>query len=249
MSKIRSIFVTDVGSKRAKNQDSGLASPERGFCVIADGMGGHKGGETASRIAVEKQSAALLSEPVSPEDVPERMMSGLRNAHESIYQLSQENESLRGMGTTSTLLAVDHPNRPQEVWITHVGDSRCYLIKSGAIWQLTRDHSLVQEKLRAGLITREQLKSDVMRNVITRSVGFELQLEPDLYHFNVERGDIFLLCSDGLTGQVDDHEILDLVEKARPQESWEECARALIALANQRGGDDNISVGILAVRD
>jgi protein phosphatase len=244
MSKIRSIFITDVGSKRAKNQDNGLASPELGFCIIADGMGGHRGGETASRIAVEKQVDALMAASEG-KPLPERMIEGLRTAHESIYRMSQENESLRGMGTTSTVLALDDSEKPTEAWIVHVGDSRCYLLQPGAIWQLTRDHSMVQEKLRAGLITREQLKSDVMRNVITRSVGFDLQLDPDLYHVNVSSDDVFLLCSDGLTGQMEDYEILKIVDDCRESRDWTECARRLIALANERGGDDNISVGIL----
>jgi serine/threonine protein phosphatase PrpC len=248
MTKVRSIFITDVGSKRAKNQDNGLASPEYGFCVIADGMGGHRGGETASRIAVEKQSESLIR-PSQGKPLPDRMIEGLRQAHDSIYQMSQENESLRGMGTTSTFLALDDSKNPSEAWITHVGDSRCYLVKPGAIWQLTRDHSMVQEKLRAGLITREQLKTDVMRNVITRSVGFELQLDPDLYHLEVSSNDLFLLCSDGLTGQLEDLEILAVVDECRPSRDWEECARRLIALANERGGDDNISVGILDIGD
>jgi len=241
--------VTDVGSKRAKNQDNGMSSGERGFCIIADGMGGHRGGETASKLAVEKQSEALLDQSKSSIEIADRMLEGLKLAHQSIYTLSQENEALRGMGTTSTVLAIDSPQEPREGWIAHVGDSRCYLIKKGALWQLTRDHSLVQEKLRAGLITREQLKSDVMRNVITRSVGFELQLEADLYHVMIEPDDVFLLCSDGLTGQVEDHEILEIVDRARPSQKWDECARNLIALANERGGDDNISVGILHIRD
>jgi protein phosphatase len=244
MSKIRSIFITDVGSKRAKNQDNGLASPELGFCIIADGMGGHRGGETASRLAVEKQVDALMAAS-NGKPLPERLIDGLRTAHDSIYQMSQENELLRGMGTTSTLLAFDNPKNPTEAWIAHVGDSRCYLLKPGAIWQLTRDHSIVQEKLRAGLITRDQLKSDVMKNVITRSVGFEMQLDPDLYHVNVARDDVFLLCSDGLTGHIEDSEILKIVDDCRGSRDWTESARRLIALANERGGDDNISVGIL----
>lgn len=246
MAMVRTIFVTDVGSKRAKNQDNGLASAEYGFCIIADGMGGHRGGETASKIAVEKQSEAL-ARASNGRPIPDRMLEGLKHAHDSIYQLSQENESLRGMGTTSTLLALDDPKKPSEAWIVHVGDSRCYLLQPGAIWQVTRDHSIVQEKLRAGLITREQLKSDVMRNVITRSVGFELQIDPDLYHLEVSREDIFLLCSDGLTGQMEDSEILAIVDEHRRSKDWAECARRLIALANERGGDDNISVGILEV--
>ena len=248
MAKVRSIFVTDIGSKRAKNQDSGLASAERGFCMIADGMGGHRGGETASRLAVERQSA-VLSESVDPGQVPELLLEGVRQAHDSIYRLSQEDESLRGMGTTSTVLMLDSPKKPQEAWIAHVGDSRCYLLKPGAIWQLTRDHSLVQEKLRAGLITREQVRTEAMKNVITRSMGFEMQLDADVYHLDVEKDDVFLLCSDGLTGLVEDPEILASVEKFRSSRDWEACARSLIALANERGGDDNISVGILHVGD
>jgi protein phosphatase len=247
MLAIRAVFLTDIGSKRSKNQDNGFASAERGFCMIADGMGGHRGGETASRLAVEKQSENLAQE--SKDSMADRLIHGLNLAHQAIYQLSQENESLRGMGTTSTLLSVDSPTNPRQAWIIHVGDSRCYLIKRGGLWQLTRDHSLVQEKLRAGLITREQLKTDAMKNVITRSLGFEAQVQADLYHLSVERDDVFMLCSDGLTGQVDDAEILATIEQFRESRDWKACGERLIALANERGGDDNISVGLLEIGD
>lgn len=247
MAKIQTTFVTDIGCKRAMNQDSGAASSELGFCIIADGMGGHRGGETASRLAVEKQ-VSFLENPADPQKkFSDRLIDGLREAHSTIFKLSQTEESLRGMGTTSTLLALEKPQSPAEAWIIHVGDSRCYLLRPGAIWQLTRDHSIVQEKLRAGLITRDQVKSDHMKNVITRSVGFENQLQPDVYQLKVNAGDVFLLCSDGLTGQVEDDVILEVVDDARNQNDWENCARRLIQLANENGGDDNISVAILHI--
>lgn len=249
MPKIHTTFVTDVGSKRSNNQDNGFASSEFGFCIIADGMGGHRGGETASLIAVEKQRQSLERPRGSEVKLIDQLIDGLREAHTVIYRQSQKEESLRGMGTTSTLFAVDDPTTPQEGWIVHVGDSRCYLLKPGAIWQLTRDHSLVQEKLRAGLITREQVKSDSMKNVITRSVGFELQLQPDIYHLKLSPGDVFLLCSDGLTGQVEDLDILHKVDQARANHNWKDCAQDLVRLANENGGDDNITVAILCVEE
>jgi len=248
MAMIDAVFATDIGSKRQKNQDSGAASAALGVCLIADGMGGHRGGETASRIAVEKQLQALQNRNRSEKPLHEQILQGLKNAHETIYRMSQDNEALRGMGTTSTLLAIDDPSHPSEAWIAHVGDSRCYLLQPGAIWQLTRDHSMVQEKLRAGLITREELKSDVMRNVITRSVGFEPRLEPDFYRVPVHADDLFLLCSDGLTGQLEDSEILAAIDQTRASGDWLTCAQRLIALANHHGGDDNISVGILHIK-
>ena len=148
------------------------------------------------------------------------------------------------MGTTTTALLFKHG----KVTIGHVGDSRAYFFKPGAVWQLTRDHSLVQEKLRAGLITREQAKNDQMRNVITRSVGFGHETVVELYELEYEPGDIFLLCSDGLSGQVEDHEILEVVQKRMIETTDTKGAVSdLITWANARGGHDNTTVIIVQI--
>lgn len=253
MIKVRSVFVSDVGRRRSNNQDNGVALPELGLCLVADGMGGHKGGETASKMVVD--TFKELYEKAQGTTL-ERLENVLHEAHRRIFELSQKQESLQGMGTTTTCLAIDLTQSPQQAFVIHVGDSRCYFLQPGAIWQVTRDHSLVQEKVRAGLIKRDQVKQDMMRNVITRSVGFEAQIQMDAYSMDIRPGDWFLLCSDGLTGQIEDDEILQIADSYRFEsggdphantENLEACARKLIALANENGGDDNISVGILEV--
>jgi serine/threonine protein phosphatase PrpC len=241
---IRSVFLSDVGRKRQRNQDNGLALPEHGLCLVADGMGGHKGGETASRMVADTFAKSF---PASSGGLLERLQSVLLVAHTRIFELSQQDEGLQGMGTTTTCIAVNSTDWPTEAAVVHVGDSRCYLIQKDAIWQVTRDHSLVQEKVRAGLIRRDQVKQDLMRNVITRSVGFEAQVQMDSYVLPIAPGDWLLLCSDGLTGQIEDLKILEVTTRYRGHADLEACARELIGLANASGGDDNISVGILSV--
>jgi protein phosphatase len=204
---------SDVGRKRENNQDSFTCAPDIHLYLVADGMGGHQGGETASQIATESVVKTLRddfkkrlplqagsTEGISAE-LEIRISSALREAismaNREIHQFAAKNPALQGMGTTTTALLL-YANR---AWIGHVGDSRCYFARphENAIWQLTRDHSWVQEKIRAGLITRAQAKTDRMRNVITRSVGFEPNVEVDIYTAEVQPGDTFLLCSDGLT--------------------------------------------------
>jgi serine/threonine protein phosphatase PrpC len=252
MENAEAAFLTDIGRRRAQNQDSGGSFPEIGLFIVADGMGGHRGGEVASKIAVEtihEIAAAALKEGKSSADA---LTEGAKHANLRIMDRSRKEPDLEGMGTTTTSLRFDEG----KVYIGHVGDSRCYLIKPEGIWQLTRDHSLVQEKLRAGMITREQLKTDRMKNVITRSVGFDLHFGIDVYEYAPVPGDLFLLCSDGLTGPLDDDEIHAITKKmyfdAIANEEFRDrahgfepllrnLAESLIAAANENGGDDNIT--------
>jgi serine/threonine protein phosphatase PrpC len=235
-------FGTDVGQRRTENQDSGIALPELGLFVLADGMGGHRGGETASAMVTE-----IVPEVVRGSlkkdfwEAGQVLTNAILSANEAIYERAQNESQLQGMGTTTTALLF----QGNTLTIGHVGDSRAYFFRRGAIWQLTRDHSLVQEKLRAGLITRAELKTDRMKNVITRSVGYTSELGVELYQMPVEPGDAFLLCSDGLSGLVDDSEILSIAEASgdEPQNA----VRELIAHANSNGGDDNITVIMVRV--
>lgn len=252
MEAAEAAFLSDIGRKRAQNQDSGGAFPEIGLFVVADGMGGHRGGEVASRIAVEtihEVAAASLKDGKTSADA---LTEAAKHANLRIMERSRKEPELEGMGTTTTTLRLEDGR----AFIGHVGDSRCYLLKREGLWQLTRDHSLVQEKLRAGMITREQLKTDRMKNVITRSVGFDLHFGIDVYEYAPEPGDLFLLCSDGLTGPLDDADIRAIAEKTyfepaateefRGRERGFEpllkgLAEALVAAANENGGDDNIT--------
>jgi PPM family protein phosphatase len=230
---------TDIGRKRSQNQDSISSRIELGLFVVADGMGGHRGGEAASQMAVAAIPEVVAHCQADPNWQPRNVIAqAIRKANENIYTRSQHDPALQGMGTTSVALLF----KDNSLTIGHVGDSRAYFIRDGGIWQITRDHSLVQEKLRAGIITRDEVKTDRMKNVITRSVGFEAVVNVEIYEMETRPGDKFLICSDGLSGLVEDQQILSLM-RDDPQHSVQE----LIAAANANGGDDNISTIVVEV--
>jgi PPM family protein phosphatase len=234
--------LTDVGRRRKQNQDQVGASPEIGLFFVADGMGGHQGGETASQLAAETLPSSLkASLSTNPDIVPaEALTQAIKHANQNIYLKAQENSELHGMGTTVTSVIYSH----DRFWIGHVGDSRSYLIRKNEIWQLTKDHSLVEEKVRAGLLKREDISTDHSRNVITRSVGFEPQIQVEIYDRVIDTQDLLLICSDGLTGHLSDQEIQETVKKGfyQDKKSLQDVAKILIQKANDAGGDDNISV-------
>jgi PPM family protein phosphatase len=238
-------FTTDVGKKRKQNQDAGGAFPELGLFLVSDGMGGHKGGEIASATAVSVICEKVKELTKSPNWDPSFVIeAAIQAANAAIFKLSEKKEELRGMGTTTTALLF----KQNHLTIGHVGDSRCYYLKSNALWQATRDHSLVQEKLRAGLIKRKDIKTDRMKNVITRSVGFEPQVEVDLYRVTVTAGDCFLICSDGLSGLVEDPSILKILQTGVISEKKHQATtQRLVDAANQNGGDDNVTSVVVQV--
>jgi PPM family protein phosphatase len=247
--KAVSAGLTDVGRKRDHNEDSFLIDEELRLYVVADGMGGHAGGGTASRIAVETIDRKLrelqASQPAPPSPVslqdsplPETIRSAVEQACLAIYARAQEDPELAGMGTTVISLLLDDAH----AFFAHVGDSRAYLVRGELIQQISEDHSLVNEQIKAGMITPEEARHSRYRNIITRSVGFEEEVQVDVMGLLAEPGDVFILCSDGLANMLEDQEILDIV-RAHPLEDVPEM---LIALANERGGDDNITV--IAVR-
>ena len=231
---------TDVGQRRTQNQDHLLVLPELGVFAIADGMGGHRGGEIASQTAlncIQETFKKRLRSKSKPQP-QELLHEAITSANQVVYQASRKNPELEGMGTTLTCLLFTN----DELFIGQVGDSRCYLLTPEAIWQLTRDHSLVQEKLRAGLITREQVKTDSMRNMITRSVGYEPRVEIDLFSFKPQSDHLFMICSDGLSGQLDDPTLLKIAqEQFFIQGNPEKAVTQYINTANSHGGDDNIT--------
>jgi serine/threonine protein phosphatase PrpC len=238
-----SALVSHIGMKRKQNQDSGLIREDLGLFMVADGMGGHQGGETASRICVEKV-AEFLSKNLTLANAAHRVDQALQTANRAIFDLSEKEPKLRGMGTTATILHISQ----NLAHIVQVGDSRIYYFNPNGIWQLTRDHSLVQEKLRAGLITRAQVRVDEMKNVITRSVGYEASVKTDLYQFPIQKGDGFLICSDGLSGPVDDPLIFEILEESKGSGlSLEDTAHQLVKSANARGGDDNVTVVLVKI--
>ncbi len=235
-------LISDIGLKRKQNQDMGGVRPDLGLFVVADGMGGHQGGEIASQLCVETLIQTVERNPTDPDRT--LLEKAIQDSNEAILKRSHEDSRLHGMGTTATVLLI----RGETATLLQVGDSRGYYWNSDGIWQLTKDHSLVQEKLRAGLITREQVKSDEMKNVITRSVGYEPGLKADCFTFPVARGDGFLLCSDGVSGPVDDALMFEILEETRSNGlSLGEAAKRLIHTANSKSGDDNATVVLVKV--
>jgi protein phosphatase len=242
---------TDVGRKRDHNEDSYLVDEDLGLFIVADGMGGHAGGGTASRLAVEiiqarmrvarEAEPELFTTPAPLEESPLRevLREAVEGACQSIYQAAQGDPTLAGMGTTVTAAVV----AGQNAFIAHVGDSRCYVVRRGRIYQVSEDHSLVNEQLKAGAITLDEARHSRFKNIITRSVGFEADVAVDMMGLEVEPGDRLVICCDGLSNLVDDPEILDVVSAA-PLETAPE---RLIDLANERGGDDNITVIVVHV--
>jgi protein phosphatase len=234
---------TDVGMKRKQNQDNFLMLPEEGLFVVADGMGGHQGGETASLLAVNTIAEFFRSHK-NEKDPRKRLQNAIVEANQAIQTRGLQDANLQGMGTTTTALHFT----ADKLYIGHVGDSRSYLVQDKSIWQLTRDHSLVQEKLRAGLNTRDQLKTDRMKNVITRSVGFESVVDIDLYEVEPSPGDVYIVCSDGLSGMIEDKDILAVItDCVYKRKDLDAAAKQLIEAANRNGGDDNVTALIVKV--
>jgi len=243
--------LSDVGRKRDHNEDSLLLDGELGLYIVADGMGGHQGGGTASRLAVETirddlraardrdQALLAFTGPVEQSPLREVLRGAVERACRSIYQAAQGAPELQGMGTTVTALVVG----PESAFVAHVGDSRCYLVRSGGIYQISEDHSLVNEQLKAGAITPEEARTSRFRNIITRSVGFEEQVAVDLLGLELAPGDRLVVCCDGLSNLVEDQEIRDIVTTS----ALDEAPQRLVDLANDRGGDDNITVIVLHV--
>ncbi len=220
---------TDVGRQRSANEDSLVVDPP--LFAVADGMGGAKAGEVASAVAAEAVEGATES----GEPVEAQLASIVRQANRRIYDLAVADESRRGMGTTLTLAKV----HGDEVSLAHVGDSRAYRLRGGELEQLTRDHSLVAELERSGQITPEAAEHHPQRSIITRALGPEPDVEVDTYTLAGREGDLFLICSDGLTSMISDGEVGSILRSAG---SLEEAADELVRAANQSGGKDNITV-------
>src|SRR5436305_5119153 len=221
---------TDTGRQRNANEDSLFVDAP--LFVVADGMGGAQAGEVASRAAAE--SFAQNLPPAPPERLLEETIEG---ANRTIHELARKDPSLTGMGTTSTAALVDLDG--EEVAIGHVGDSRAYRLRGGKFEQLTRDHSLVEEMRRKGQLTDAQAEDHPQRSIITRALGPEPEVEVDLQTVPAQAGDVFLICSDGLTTMLDDEHIARLLTRATTMPN---AVRALIDEANRAGGRDNISV-------
>jgi PPM family protein phosphatase len=220
---------TDVGRQRSVNEDSLVIAPP--FFAVADGMGGAKAGEVASAMAAE----TFQGESDSGEPAEAQLTRILREANRRIYELAVSDDSHRGMGTTVTAAKVTG----NEVSLGHVGDSRAYRMRDGELEQLTRDHSLVAELERSGQITPEAAEHHPQRSIITRALGPEPDVQVDTYTLAGRDGDLFLICSDGLTSMISDDELTSIL---RSSDTLDEAADSLVRAANQSGGKDNITV-------
>jgi serine/threonine protein phosphatase PrpC len=236
---------SDVGMIRSGNEDSYAAEVNAnsvGVFVVADGMGGHAAGEVASLMAVQTSMAELsgLKEIDDGGTAGTKVAEALRNANRNIHDRMLAESDKQGMGTTASVLVLDQ----KRYLIGQVGDSRIYLLRDGALQQITKDHSYVQEQVDAGFLTPEQAKYHPYSNVITRCVGASETVEPDIYRGDLRVGDIFLVASDGLTGMVDDRRIHTLLmSRAEPDRK----VHSLISEANGRGGLDNITAIVVHV--
>ncbi|MDP2153610.1 MAG: Stp1/IreP family PP2C-type Ser/Thr phosphatase [Methylotenera sp.] len=246
------VRLTDVGLLRSHNEDAIASDASIGFVILADGMGGYNAGEVASEMAVLSITAELkealgshpthyalpdVDQPVLNKKILRKLMiDAVANANASIYHASQTYPHCAGMGTTLVLgLFINN-----QLLVGHIGDSRIYQLRNQRLVQMTEDHSLLQEQIKAGVITHEQAKSSSYKNLVTRALGIDSEVELALNEFDVEVGDVYLLCSDGLSDLVDD-ELIQSVLNHHVQ-NLTSAADALVQLANEHGGNDNISV-------
>ena len=230
--------LSHVGRVRTINQDAYyLPAPGENFAVVADGMGGHRAGEVASQIAVEEFTRWLRCAPRPNEDA---LRYAASEANRAIYMKAKVEPDKEGMGTTLTALWVDE----HRVYLTHVGDSRAYLYRDGEISQMSRDHSVVNEMIERGEITPKEARVHPYRHYITRSMGRAVYVTPDVNKFERRPGDVWLLCSDGLSDYVDGDELGELLGG---NGSWQDKAALLLELALRRGGSDNVTVIIMVL--
>jgi len=240
---------TDVGLKRTHNEDAFLLLPEEQLYCVADGMGGHASGEVASRLAVEEMAEffrltgrddeatwPFREDPARRHD-ENRVLTGVKLANLRIFERAQSDERLRGMGTT--LVCAHFERGGGAVIVGHVGDSRAYLWRGGALRQLTEDHSLLNDYLKARRLTPEEVESFPHKNVIVRALGMKDTVEVDLIRLPLQEGDVVLLCCDGLSGMVSDERVADLIRQHLGD--LKAAAQALVDAANEAGGVDNIT--------
>jgi len=244
--------LTDVGMARDHNEDSFYLCPDEALCIVADGMGGHQSGEVASSMAVEAivtyyRETGDSTEPVDfpfwpfrkkkPESREERrLIASMTRANSMIHDAASANENHRGMGTT--LVSANFIE--EGVYLAHVGDSRAYRLRDGELEQISEDHSLANEYIRMGILRPEDVENFPYKNVITRAVGLAETVEVETHFHDHKVGDIFLLCSDGLSDPVKDDEIARILVESKGD--LEAACRELVTTANRNGGPDNVTV-------
>ena len=251
--EVKAFGLTHVGRQRQHNEDAFLVEDDAKLFLVADGMGGHAAGEIASRIAVESINEFIVHTKEEDGTWPHaydenykrstnRLMAAVRLANTRVLEAMRKDARLRGMGTTVVACLADDSTMS----VAHVGDSRAYLVRDGNLSRITNDHSWVFEQVQAGMLTESEAEKHPLRNVITRALGGALQVTPDASEIEARAGDVFLLCSDGLTGMVPESEILRVV--ASREQDLEQACRDLIDAANARGGLDNVTAVLVETR-
>ena len=249
--KLRASGMTDVGMARKHNEDCYEIDRDHRLFIVADGMGGHSHGEVASRIAVDsirdfiradgdEEFSARFTDEIAVRDHSSRLRNAVRSAHDQVLRAIHQDSALQGMGTTVVGLHVENGVAA----LAHVGDSRAYRFRGGVFEVLTQDHTWVHEQVVAGYLTEEQARTHPLKNVVTRALGSEKEVMVDLQEIDLQIGDLYLICSDGLTTMMDDADIERMIRSERP---LDEACKALIDEANQRGGLDNVTVILLEV--
>jgi protein phosphatase len=243
---------TDVGRRRKLNEDNVLVDAQSRLYAVCDGMGGHNAGEIASKMAIETIAAFIQKSAGDEKDITwpygletdlsfegNRLKTAIRLANKRVFKAADNREDYTGMGTTVVAALAND----DVLTVGSAGDSRCYLVRDGAIRQITRDDSWVSAAWAEGILTPEEIERHPLKNVITKAVGAKDSIDIDIVETKLEPGDVALLCSDGLHGMIHDDKILELLHP--PPESLEQAARRLIDAANEAGGKDNVSVVLL----
>ncbi len=231
---------SDIGCVRSLNEDSfciyGLDEGTiPGFCVLSDGMGGHNAGEVASQKTVQFVAETLKEAPTEADTIPQNLKTAVEKANEGVFRMANENQSQQGMGATLVIAAI----LEDVAYIANVGDSRAYAYRNGELMRITKDHSVVEEMMANGSITPEEAKVHPQRNIITRAIGTDPCVEPDLYEYDYLPGDVLLLCSDGLSSMVEEEEIVRILGGNTEVKNM---VSALVNTAKNCGGQDNITV-------
>ncbi|MGE3628429.1 MAG: Stp1/IreP family PP2C-type Ser/Thr phosphatase [Sandaracinaceae bacterium] len=245
--------LSDVGQQREHNEDSFCILPEYDLFIVADGMGGHRAGDVASKMATH--TIASFFQATSKEDATwpfhfdphlsveeNRLITGIKVANKRIFEASTRYRDVHGMGTT--VVGALFSRERNRMYVAHVGDSRAYRVRAGKITQLTRDHSLLNDYLLVMPDMTQEQRDELPKNVITRALGMQDSVVVDLVPEQPQAGDVYCLCSDGLSGMIDDEAIREIVSS---HDALDDAAKALIARANENGGEDNVTVVLLRV--
>ena len=246
-------MLSDPGLVRGHNEDACAASAEHGVFVVCDGVGGAASGEVASRMAADALLSQMVSAQAAGTAIDLALQGAVEHANRLVFRQARQSAAQRGMATTLVALVLEPSGENTQgygnLWLANVGDSRCYRLRDGLFVQLTRDHSIVEEQVRSGEITRAQAEISPIRNVITRAIGPEADVEADLEHLPVAPGDLYLLCSDGLTRDLSDSDLAGLLQSgplATPEQLAQTC-QLLVHAANARGGGDNITCVLVSI--